>query len=167
MASKTMEYFRNLVDAYEAVLRGEIKDPLEIRRIAKQFEAIADDPQAKRNFPYNPEQAATALYNRALAIGHMGYDIDTVEPHEVSTEPIPGAGGARKEANDTRSFISFTGHTAQYDSVMFEKVAQKRIDEDVNPPDAFKIMLQWVEEAEKLEIAMKKSQGLGNAQIDV
>src|SRR5579875_255301 len=50
---------------YDAVRSGGIKDPETIRRIARNFEDIAQDPVKSQNFPFDAARAASNLYARA------------------------------------------------------------------------------------------------------
>jgi len=55
--------FNTLIQAYDTVRQGRITDAKTIRLIARQFEAIADGPEASDLFPYDAGRAAAALYN--------------------------------------------------------------------------------------------------------
>jgi regulator of protease activity HflC (stomatin/prohibitin superfamily) len=54
-----------LIKLYDAVRNGTITDPETIRRWAARFEAIAHDPVASQNFPFDAGRAANNLYARA------------------------------------------------------------------------------------------------------
>ncbi len=83
--------FNTLIQAYDTVRQGRITDAKTIRLIARQFEAIADSPEASDLFPYDPGRAAAALYNWALDLDkrtrnrasgqvvHTAHDSDLVE----------------------------------------------------------------------------------------
>lgn len=57
-----------LSDAYEAVREGHVNDPATIRQVAKAFLRVARDPDLSETFPYDANQAARLLLDRALSI---------------------------------------------------------------------------------------------------
>ena len=83
--------FNTLIQAYDAARQGRITDAKTLRLIARQFEAIADSPEASDLFPYDAGRAAAALYNWALDLDkrtrnrasgqvvHTAHDSDLVE----------------------------------------------------------------------------------------
>ena len=76
--------FKTLIEAYEAVRQGQIIDTKTIRILARQFEAIADNPEASDLFPYDAGRAAAVLYNQALDIGMPTRD----QSHTIHTTNV-------------------------------------------------------------------------------
>ncbi len=54
-----------IIKTYDAVRTGVITDPETIRRLAKRFDAIAQDSALSQNFPFDAARAASNLYARA------------------------------------------------------------------------------------------------------
>lgn len=54
-----------IIKTYDAVRNGTITDPETIRRLAKRFDAIAQNPVERQNFPFDAARAASNLYARA------------------------------------------------------------------------------------------------------
>ncbi len=57
--------FKVLVDSYNAVRARRITDPETIRKLARRFYEIENDPEANQNFPYDAGEAARILLRRA------------------------------------------------------------------------------------------------------
>ena len=54
-----------LIAAYDSVKKGVITDPATIRSYAARFEAIASDPEANAQAPFDAARCARNLYERA------------------------------------------------------------------------------------------------------
>ena len=59
--------FETLIETYNLVRTEVITDPDTIFDLAARFRAIADDPEASKNFHYDAARAANTLYQRASA----------------------------------------------------------------------------------------------------
>ena len=140
--------FNTLIQAYEAARQGRITDAKTIRLIARQFETIADSPEASDLFPYDAGRAAAALYNWALDLGmqakdrasgqvvHTTHDVDLVE--SVSETPQTTTEVNNVTENTTEKikpldrpthFVDNTQDLAQPDTTERGRQAQKRVKE--------------------------------------
>lgn len=59
---------QSMIEAFNAIREGRITDPTTIYSLAERFEAIANNPELDRVFPYDARQAAKALKERATYI---------------------------------------------------------------------------------------------------
>ena len=57
-----------MIDSYRSVKEQRITDPNFIMDLAARFQAIAENPEAAAQFPYDAEMAANNLLQRANAI---------------------------------------------------------------------------------------------------
>jgi SPFH domain / Band 7 family len=59
---------QGMIDAYESVNKQQMNDPAFILNLAERFQAIASNPEADKQFPYDALKAANSLYRRANEI---------------------------------------------------------------------------------------------------
>jgi hypothetical protein len=140
--------FNTLIQAYDAARQGRITDAKTIRLIARQFETIADSPEASDLFPYDAGRAAAALYNWALDLDmrtrdrassqvvHTTHDIDLVERLSETPQTTTEVNNVTENTTEKikpvdRSihFVDNMQDLAQTDSVERDRQTQKRINE--------------------------------------
>src|SRR6266566_3339199 len=149
-ASKTVEtlqaVFDTLIQAYDTARQGRITDSKTIRLIARQFEAIADSPEASDLFPYDAGRVAAALYNWALdldmrardrasgQVAHTAHDIDLVEPVSETSQTTTEVNNVTENTTEKikplerpTHFVDNTQDLAQPDTMERERQTQKGI----------------------------------------
>ncbi len=140
--------FNTLIQAYDAARQGRITDSKTLRLIARQFEAIADSPEASDLFPYDAGRAAAALYNWALDIDmqvrdrasgqvvHTAHDIDLVESISETPQTTTEANNVTENTTEkiklldrSTHFVDNTRDLAQPDTTERDRQIQKRVKE--------------------------------------
>jgi len=140
--------FNTLIQAYDAARQGRITDAKTLRLIARQFEAIADSPEASDLFPYDAGRAAAALYNWALDIDmqvrdrasgqvvHTAHDIDLVESISETPQTTTEANNVTENTTEkiklldrSTHFVDNTRDLAQPDTTERDRQIQKRVKE--------------------------------------
>jgi hypothetical protein len=139
---------KTLIQTYEAVRQGEVTDAETIRRIARQFEAIANNPEASASFPYHAGRLAATLW--ALESGRRAgdrtsnqasspvHDVDLVEsfsettttgdsPKTSEATTSDGCKVTEKPLDKTPTFLDKTQDFTQ--SVTMESGNQRKIEE--------------------------------------
>jgi hypothetical protein len=78
---------QNMIDTFNAIREGRITDPTTIFGLAERFEAIANNAELDRAFPYDARKAAKELSNRATYI-KVSQEIEARRAG-ASTNPAP------------------------------------------------------------------------------
>ncbi len=114
--------FNTLIQAYDAARQGRITDSKTLRLIARQFEAIADSPEASDLFPYDAGRAAATLYNWAL-------DLDMRIRDRASSQVVHTAHDVIKPLDRSTHFVDNTRDLAQPNTSERDRQTQKRVKE--------------------------------------
>ena len=190
-------YFAGLVKEYEAVLNGQIRDPREVRRIAREYAAIAANREASELFPYDVSPRAAKLNALAESLDQQvsaesSYQTDEIRHTEnpwrteVHTDPgfahvdeakekamiietSPDVFGVPLTTSDDILYspLSFLSEQGKLNwmgqSEMPETMREINTTSDIAMNDgensfiAWGIMLEWAEEAEKLDLLVRNA----------
>ncbi len=140
--------FNTLIQAYDAARQGRITDAKTLRLIARQFEAIADSPEASDLFPYDAGRAAATLYNWALDLDmrirdrassqvvHTAHDVGLVDPVSETPQTTTEVNNATENTTEkikpldrSTHFVDNTRDLAQPNTSERDRQTQKRVKE--------------------------------------
>lgn len=182
-------YFASLVKEYEAVLTGQIRDPREIRRLAREYAAIAANREASELFPYDVSPRAEKLYALAESLDGQASAVSSHQtddgrhtelPRRAEVYTVPG--NVRTDEPKEKVMITDTSPIVfdvtlnTSDDILYAplsflseqaKPVEQRVREGIAgesdeiiqdgivPYEVWKVMFEWIEEAESLYAAKK------------
>jgi hypothetical protein len=174
-------YFADLVREYEAVVSGRIRDPQEVRTIAREYAAIAANREASDLFPYDVGPRATRLYalaesleqqESAESIYQTGDDIRRAEKprHDethtgsdmMRTDEIKGkTWSADTDSHEFNELVTTSDNVRSFslpESEYRNRTSRtEALDIGENSYTTWEILLTWAEEAEKLDLLVGSS----------